>query len=68
MVEKTWQKFEPEKLLFTLFNSYIYNTNGGSSGALFRNIYTDFLKESFEITGKDELEKAFTLYKEAASK
>ena len=25
MVEKAWNKFEPDKLLFTLFNNFIYN-------------------------------------------
>ena len=68
MVEKAWNKFEPDKLLFTLFNNFIYNATGGSGGALFRNMYTEFLLESFEITGVSELEKASSLYRNAANK
>ncbi len=68
MVKKTWMHFKPEKLLFTLFNSFIYNATGGSGGALFRNMYTDFLKESFDISGKNELDQASSLYREAAYK
>jgi len=68
MVIRNWSKYDSEKLLLTLFNSFIYNATGGSGGALFRNMYTDFLKESFQITGIRELDKTSQLYQEAAMK
>ncbi len=41
---------------------------GGTGGALFRNFYRDFLKESLQyLPGNQKLEKAYELYKEAAA-
>ncbi len=41
---------------------------GGTGGALFRNFYRDFLKESMEyLPGNQKIEKALELYKTAAS-
>lgn len=68
MVVKTWRKYDSDKLLLTLFNSFIYNATGGSGGALFRNMYTEFLKESYQLTGIPELNKASHLYQDAADK
>ncbi len=39
---------------------------GGTGGSLFRNIYTEFLKESSTILESKELEQASEIYKEIA--
>lgn len=39
---------------------------GGTGGSLFRNIYTDFLKEGSTILESKELEQASEKYKEIA--
>jgi len=42
--------------------------NGGTGGALFRNFYRDFLRESLEyLPGNQKIKKAHELYKAAAS-
>jgi hypothetical protein len=38
----------------------------GTGGALFRNMYRDFLKESYEITGNKSYEKAYLAFVEIA--
>ena len=66
MVDKTWLKFSPEKLLHTLYMTYIYNATGGTGGALCRNMYSTFLEEAQEYIQNDNLTKATELYKKAA--
>ncbi len=39
---------------------------GGTGGALFRNLYRDFLKESYDLLGDDCIAKAHELFAEAA--
>jgi len=39
---------------------------GGTGGALFRNLYRDFLKESFELLRHNEIAKAYELFTETA--
>ncbi|NHJ04751.1 MAG: DUF4872 domain-containing protein [Candidatus Heimdallarchaeota archaeon] len=43
---------EKNKLLRTLLNHYIYIETGGTGGSLFRKMYSEFLKQAFEITQK----------------
>ena len=38
----------------------------GTGGALFRNLYRDFLKEASSITGEKNLEKAYIMFKDIA--
>ena len=40
----------------------------GTGGALFRNLYRDFLQASYEITGLDALHKGYEAYREHAKK
>ena len=39
----------------------------GTGGALFRNLYRDFLKESYVLTGNKKIGKAYSLYSEIAA-
>ncbi len=66
MVGTTWLKFPPEKMLFSLYMTYIYNATGGTGGALGRNMYSTFLEESHEFFQNDNLSKATSLYRQAA--
>ena len=38
----------------------------GTGGSLFRKMYSDFLKESYELTGKESYEKAYLAFVEIA--
>jgi hypothetical protein len=67
MVGTTWLNFSPEKLMNTLYMTYVYNATGGTGGALGRNMYTTFLEEAQEIVHDDNLAKAANLYKQAAA-
>ena len=40
----------------------------GTGGALFRNLYKDFLKESYDLTGLEELNEGFNEYRDHARK
>ncbi|MHA1269903.1 MAG: BtrH N-terminal domain-containing protein [Candidatus Helarchaeota archaeon] len=63
----TWtDKFDDEKLLFALVNTWIYNQTGGTGGALFRNMYHDFLIESYEIIDNKILSEAADIFSQAA--
>jgi hypothetical protein len=66
MVGTTWLNFSPEKLMNTLYITYVYNATGGTGGALGRNMYATFLEEAQEYVQDDNLLKAFNLYKQAA--
>ena len=66
MVGSTWSKFSSEKLLLTLYMTYIYNATGGTGGALCRNMYSTFLEESQEYIQDENLIKATDIYKQAA--
>ncbi|MHA2357977.1 MAG: DUF4872 domain-containing protein [Candidatus Heimdallarchaeaceae archaeon] len=66
MVGTTWLKFSPEKMMHTLYMTYIYNATGGTGGALCRNMYSTFLEEAQEYIQEDNLVKATILYKQAA--
>ncbi len=39
---------------------------GGTGGALFRNMYRDFLKESYDLLKTEELHRAWHLFAEIA--
>ena len=39
---------------------------GGTGGALFRNLYRDFLKESYELLRIEKLSKAYKMFSEIA--
>ena len=39
---------------------------GGTGGALFRNLYRDFLKESYDILGLEELNEAHKMFADIA--
>ena len=39
---------------------------GGTGGALFRNIYRDFLKEAMSIVNNENIENAYRIYKDVA--
>ncbi|MHA1953742.1 MAG: DUF4872 domain-containing protein, partial [Candidatus Heimdallarchaeaceae archaeon] len=66
MVGTTWLKFPQEKLMYSLYMTYIYNATGGTGGALGRNMYTAFLEEAQEFIQDDNLGKAASLYRQAA--
>ncbi|MHA1302937.1 MAG: BtrH N-terminal domain-containing protein [Candidatus Heimdallarchaeaceae archaeon] len=65
MVGKKWPNFTTEKLMLTLFNSFIYNATGGTGGAMFRRMYTRFLEEAYDIVQREELQKAADIYHHA---
>ena len=46
---------EPKNLAHALMMHYIYIETGGSGGAIFRQIYTDFLKEAGELLDNDAI-------------
>ncbi|MHA1311132.1 MAG: DUF4872 domain-containing protein [Candidatus Helarchaeota archaeon] len=57
-IVKSWiAKFDNEKLLFILINTWIYNQTGGTGGALFRTMYSQFLGEAYEIIGNNFLKR-----------
>ncbi|NHI93325.1 MAG: DUF4872 domain-containing protein [Candidatus Lokiarchaeota archaeon] len=63
-----WPKdYKPENLLFGLISTWIYNQTGGSGGAMFRNIYSDFLSEASEIIKNGKIKKVEDIYREAAA-
>ncbi|MHA1786447.1 MAG: BtrH N-terminal domain-containing protein, partial [Candidatus Helarchaeota archaeon] len=65
---KTWPKeYDAESLLFGLVMTWIYNQTGGTGGALFRNMYADFLTEASMILKNEKLSKAANIYCEAAT-
>ncbi len=66
MVGSTWMKFPPDKLLYTLFSTYLFNASGGSGGALCRNLYVEFLEEAQGYIEDENLVKATEIYREAA--
>lgn len=45
----------------------IFMERAGTGGALFRNMYRDFLKESMDILENNGMEEAYLRYKEAAT-
>ena len=49
---------EPKNLAHALMMHYIYIETGGSGGAIFRQIYTDFLREAGELMSNDVILKA----------
>jgi hypothetical protein len=46
---------EPKNLAHALMMHYIYIETGGSGGAIFRQIYMDFLNEAGELMGNDAI-------------
>lgn len=46
----------------------VFMERAGTGGALFRNMYRDFLKESMDLLGEEKMEEAYLLYCDAASK
>jgi len=62
-----WPKeYSPDELLWVLVTTWIYNQTGGTGGALFRNMYSDFLSEAYEIVGDETLKEASETYRSAA--
>ncbi len=55
---------DPKNLVHALMMHYIYIETGGSGGAIFRQIYADFLKEAGDLTGHDGILKASEEFKE----
>ncbi|MFX1416706.1 MAG: BtrH N-terminal domain-containing protein [Promethearchaeota archaeon] len=49
---------EPKELVHALVMHYVYIETGGSGGAIFRQIYADFLREAGELMNHDGLLKA----------
>ncbi len=49
---------DPKDLAHALVMHYIYIETGGSGGAIFRQIYTDFLREAGELLQNDRITKA----------
>ncbi len=66
MVGSTWTKFPPDKLLNTLFSTFLFNASGGSGGALCRNLYVEFLEEAQEYLEDEILVRATEFYRGAA--
>ena len=66
MVGTTWRKFPPDKLLNTLFSTFLFNASGGSGGALCRNLYVEFLEEAHGYIEDENLIKATEIYRGAA--
>ncbi|MFX0065758.1 MAG: BtrH N-terminal domain-containing protein [Candidatus Hermodarchaeota archaeon] len=67
MVKKWPEDYNPEQLLWVLTNTWIYNQTGGTGGALFRNMYTEFLSEAYEIVQLGALKEATDIYRQAAA-
>ncbi|MFX1254042.1 MAG: BtrH N-terminal domain-containing protein [Promethearchaeota archaeon] len=67
MVKKWPEDYNPEQLLWALTNTWIYNQTGGTGGALFRNMYTEFLSEAYEIVQLESLKEAEDVYRQAAA-
>ncbi|MFX1532815.1 MAG: BtrH N-terminal domain-containing protein [Promethearchaeota archaeon] len=67
MVKKWPEDYNPEQLLWALTNTWIYNQTGGTGGALFRNMYTEFLSEAYEIVQLEALKEAEDIYRQAAA-
>ncbi|MFX1297772.1 MAG: BtrH N-terminal domain-containing protein [Promethearchaeota archaeon] len=64
----TWPKiYKGENLLLSLIMTFIYNQTGGTGGAMFRNMYTEFLSEAYELTENDILKEATNIYRQAAA-
>lgn len=57
-----------ENRSFEFERTAILMERGGTGGALFRNLYRDFLKEAAEITGIKELTNVSTKFREIALK
>ena len=64
---KNWFK-ESKDIKSEFQTSAMLMERAGTGGALFRNIYRDFLKEAFKLTGIEELNIGYQEYKEHAKK
>ncbi len=64
---KKWFK-ESKDIKSEFQTSAMLMERAGTGGALFRNLYRDFLKEAFELTGIEELNIGYQEYKEHAKK
>lgn len=62
---KKWFK-ESKNVKSEFQTSAMLMERAGTGGALFRNLYRDFLKESYELTGLEELNIGYQEYKEHA--
>ncbi|UCH04376.1 MAG: BtrH N-terminal domain-containing protein [Candidatus Thorarchaeota archaeon] len=49
---------DPKELVHALVMHYVYIETGGSGGAIFRQIYTDFLREAGELLNHDGILRA----------
>jgi hypothetical protein len=55
---------EPRKLVHALVMHYVYIETGGSGGAIFRQIYADFLREAGELMDNSAMLNASERFKE----
>ena len=62
---KNW--FRNEKMVPEFSTLALLMEKAGTGGALFRNLYRDFLKESYEMLGVKELEVVYQLFCEIAN-
>lgn len=64
---KKWYK-ESKNVKDEFTTSAMLMERAGTGGALFRNLYLDFLKEAFELTGEEYIKQGYKEYKEHAKK
>lgn len=57
----TWLDIAPEPARDLPLTAMLME-KAGTGGAIFRNLYRDFLKESFELIGDPAIERAYTLF------
>ena len=64
---KKWFK-ESKDIKSEFQTSAMLMERAGTGGALFRNLYRDFLKESYELTSNEEIKLGYMEFKEHAKK
>ncbi len=65
----TWgTDFNDDNLIFGLIGVFIYMETGGTGGAIFRNLYKDFLQEAGELLNNDGLLKASEIFEDVIIK
>ncbi len=60
--------FEDRELRMNLFSLYIFIEIGGTGGGCFRYMYSRFLKEAMEITGRKTIGEAAKIFHKAGEK
>jgi len=65
----TWgSDFKDDNLVFGLVSVFIYMETGGTGGAIFRNLYRDFLQEAGELLNNNGLLKASEIFEDVIIK